>query len=74
MVAVAEGLTAGAADLALLVARKGYHGMFIEMKTAKGRQSDRQKTWQSHVEGQGYKYVICRSFDEFREAVNGYLS
>lgn len=70
----AEGMTAGVSDLILLVPSKGYHGLCIEMKTEKGRQTDSQKQWQKHVEKFGYKYVICRSFDEFRTETLEYLT
>lgn len=68
-----EGVVAGVADLLLFVARGGYHGLHIEMKTEKGRQSDAQKAWQSLVEAQGYKYIICRSVEEFVKEVGNYM-
>lgn len=72
-----EGVTAGVADLLLLApsASGEFHGLCIEMKTtAKGsRQSDAQKEWQQAVEKTGYKYVVCRTFEEFQEAVTSYI-
>ena len=72
-IAKMEGLVAGAADLFLFVPNATYHGMAIEMKTEKGRQQDTQKEWQAAVEAQGYKYVVCRSFEDFYHQVNNYL-
>lgn len=69
-----EGVVAGVADLLLLVPSKDYHGLCIELKTAKGRQSARQKMWQDAVEAQGYRYALVRSFDEFRALINGYIA
>lgn len=69
-----EGVVAGVADLFLAVARGGYHGLFIEMKTEKGKQSPAQIEFQKRVEAQGYKYVVCRSLDEFMMVINEYLS
>lgn len=69
----AEGVVAGVSDLILLVPRGGYHGLMIEMKTRKGRQQESQKAWQAAVEGQGYRYEVVRSLDEFRETVEDYL-
>lgn len=69
-----EGVVAGVSDLILFVPRKGYHALCIEMKTEKGRQQETQKKWQAKVEKQGYKYVVCRSIDDFMEVVNGYLN
>ena len=40
----AEGMTAGVADMILLVSRKGYGSLCIEFKTAKGRQRTYKKS------------------------------
>lgn len=68
-----EGVVAGVADLFLSVARKGHHGLYIEMKTDKGKQSVAQVEFQKRVELQGYRYVVCRSLDDFMGVVNDYL-
>lgn len=81
-----EGVLAGVADLCLDVASGGYHGMKIEMKRwvvtygdhgkerrRQSRQSPAQKAWQKAVEAQGYLYVICRDFEEFRSHIDAYL-
>jgi hypothetical protein len=70
----ALGLVAGVSDLMLLVARGPYHGLCIEMKTETGRQSDVQKEWQLKVEKQGYKYIVVRSLEQFKEEISKYLS
>lgn len=70
----AEGATAGVADL-ILFQRRGRSGaLMIEMKTPKGRQSGAQKQWQAVMEAQGYRYVVCRSIDEFIRTINGYIT
>lgn len=69
----AMGVQAGAPDLMLLVPRNGYHGLGIEMKTEKGRQSDSQKDYQKLMEEQGYKYAVCRSLEEFMDVCHDYL-
>lgn len=68
-----EGVVAGVADLQLAIQRKGYGAMFIEMKTAAGRQSSSQKEWQKAIEKAGFKYVVCRSLEEFQDAIIDYL-
>lgn len=68
-----EGVLAGVADLFLAYPSKGYHGLWIEMKTAKGRQSPEQKQFQFLMECNGYKYVVCRSFQEFKEEIEKYI-
>ena len=72
-----EGVTAGVADLLLLApdAAGTFHGLCIEMKTTEkdSRQRDTQKAWQAAVGRTGYKYVICRTFEEFQAAVTAYI-
>lgn len=70
----AEGVTSGVSDLLLLVPKREYHGLCVEVKTPVGRQSDNQKNWQRAIEAQGYKYSIVRSLDEFAELVRWYLN
>lgn len=70
----AEGVVAGVADLILLKSNRDYGALLIEMKTRKGRQRDSQKEWQNTVCADGeYKYVVCRSFDDFKREVSEYL-
>ena len=70
----AEGVVAGVADLILLKSNRDYGALLIEMKTLKGRQRDSQKAWQNIVCADGeYKYVVCRSFDDFKREVDDYL-
>lgn len=69
----AEGVTAGVADLILLVPRQGYGCLCIEMKAGRGEQSEHQKEWQKQAERHGSKYVVCRSLDEFMNQIGNYL-
>lgn len=69
----AEGVLAGAPDLFLFLPSAPYHGLCIEMKTATGRQSSAQKQFQAHMNNVGYKYVVCRSVEEFMQEVRNYL-
>ena len=71
----AEGVTAGAADLLLLVPRGGFGALGIEFKTlAKySRQSDAQTRWQQAFERVGNKYTIVRTFEEAVVIANNYL-
>lgn len=70
----AEGVVAGVSDLILLKSNRDYGALLIEMKTLKGRQRENQKQWQNIVCTDGeYKYVVCRSFDDFKREVDDYL-
>lgn len=68
-----EGARAGVADLILLIPKGGYASLCIEMKTAKGKQSDAQIVFMELARKMHNKYVICRSFDDFQKEVNEYL-
>jgi len=70
----AEGVVAGVSDLILLLPSGRYHGLCIEMKTRTGRQAESQKEWQAAIEQDGYRYIICRSLEEFMEQVTIYLN
>lgn len=68
-----EGAVKGAADLFLSVPSGDLHGLYIEMKTPKGRQSDAQKQFESEVLWGGYGYAMPRSFEEFERVIRRYL-
>lgn len=68
-----EGVRPGVGDLFLMCPGKGYHGLFIEMKTEKGTQSPEQKDFQELAMKYGYKYTVCRTLEGFMRAVNDYL-
>lgn len=67
-----EGVVAGVSDLILLA--PGRHpALCVEMKAGQGRQSPEQVDWQRRVEAVGYRYVVCRSLDDFMMAVGEHL-
>ena len=69
-----EGVVAGVADLFIVYANKfGYNGLFVEMKTDKGRQTESQKEFERYCVTHNYKYEVCRSFDEFVKVCNEYV-
>lgn len=71
----AEGVMAGVADLILLKSNRDYGALLIEMKTPTGKQSESQKKWQLALCSEDeYKYVVCRSLDDFIKEVSDYLN
>ena len=68
-----EGALSGVADLVLLVPKKGYASLCIEMKKPGGRMSDTQKAFSEAAEGFKNKYVVCYSVEDFKTAVRAYL-
>lgn len=68
------GVKPGVPDLFYPVPLNGYHGLFLEMKTAKGRLSEVQKRWCGFLEEVGYKVVVAHSWQEARDALEEYLN
>lgn len=62
----AEGVLAGVPDLQIIAPNKT---LFIEMKTPTGRQTSTQKNLQTKLTELGFKYFICRTFEEFQNIV-----
>jgi len=70
----AEGVLSGVPDLCIPIAKKGYNGLYVELKNGKvGKVSDNQQTIMSKLQSEGYQCEVCRSFDEFRSVVDGYM-
>jgi hypothetical protein len=57
----AEGQLAGVPDLFLPAARRGYHGMYIEMKAGYNRPTPSQKEMMDALAESGYYCVVCYS-------------
>lgn len=68
------GVYHGVADTLMLIPRGQYHGLAIEYKDEKGRQSEHQVVWQKLVEAQGYRYEVCRSLAQFKGIIEEYLA
>lgn len=47
-----------------LQALKAGRCVFIELKTATGRQSEAQKKLQADVESAGFEYILCREVED----------
>lgn len=67
------GLKAGVPDLCLPVARKGYHGLYIEVKAIDGRIRPSQQEWIDNLNEQGYKAVVCYGADAAIEVIADYI-
>jgi hypothetical protein len=67
-----EGAKAGIPDLFLPVKNTNYSGLYIEMKSAKGKLSEKQKEFKLFAESQGFKVVVPRSCDEALSEILNY--
>lgn len=57
----------GESDLTLFA--KGGKTYFVEIKTAKGRQSQKQKNFERIVSELGFEYIVMRSIDDAKRFV-----
>ncbi|MEC6833033.1 hypothetical protein VXS06_14795 [Photobacterium toruni] len=69
-----EGVKDGVPDMQISVPRGGYHGMYLEVKTDKGKPSSHQVERVSKLCEQGYYAVICKGFDACWSAINRYMN
>lgn len=79
----AEGVKSGVSDVCFPCSRKGYHGVYIEMKkpgddTVKpkikpGVESEEQKAFGAFLAEQGYLYRCCSNWEEARDTLMWYL-
>ena len=69
----AEGVVAGVPDLILPVAKNGYHGLFIELKTEKGKASPAQKHRIDQLNADGYLAAICFGWLDATVVLKNYL-
>ena len=72
-----QGVKSGILDLALDVARGGYHGLRIELKRPGGKCRPPSKEQASYIQfltEQGYYARISNDFEECKSIILGYLS
>jgi len=66
------GMRAGVSDLFISMARHGYHGAWIELKTKQGVVSPAQVEFLEDMRQQGYYTVICRSIEDGIKVIERY--
>jgi hypothetical protein len=68
-----EGVMRGVPDIFLAHPAQGRHGLFIEMKSEKGKVSPEQAEWLSYLNGDGYAAFTCYSWIEAAQCMADYL-
>lgn len=71
-IAKGQGMLSGVPDLFLPVPRQSFHGLYIEMKSEKGRVTENQEWFLSKTDGLGYKSVVCYSAKEAIKTIQDY--
>ena len=66
--------SSGIPDLMLAVPKGIYHGLFIEVKSAKGKPSANQIKMIGKLRDQYYYVDIINSFEQFTSLINKYLA
>jgi hypothetical protein len=75
----AEGVKSGVSDVCLPVAKRGYHGMYMEMKKpgsdgkAAGKESPQQKEFAQFITDGGYLYRCCYDWETAAKTVAWYM-
>lgn len=69
----AEGVLAGVPDIFVAEGRHDCGGLFLEFKSAKGRQSPAQKAMEVNLLRQGYSVELVRSAEEAWGELMDYL-
>jgi hypothetical protein len=68
------GMKAGYPDIFLPVARKGFYGLYIELKKEKGGVvSKEQRDWLDRLSTQNYFAVVCRGENRAIKVIEDYL-
>ncbi len=66
------GMRAGVADLLITIARHGFHGAWIELKSLDGVLSSHQKEFLDDMSKQGYFTAVCWSIEEAIKTIDWY--
>jgi len=69
-----EGVMSGVSDLFFAYPVGNHSGLWIEMKTPKGRVQPSQKEFMSRMQSVGYEAKIARSAAEGLEIIDAYIT
>ena len=68
------GVMPGVSDLFLAWPTGKYHGLFIEMKSGKGKLSESQKEFMAKMNKKDYLAQVCYSWEEAMKLITAYLN
>ena len=67
------GMQPGFPDLFIPLARKGYHGLFVEMKVGKNKPTEKQKEWIKRLSKEGYAACVRYGADAAISTIQAYV-
>lgn len=67
------GVRRGVCDLFLSIPAEGYHGMYIEIKFGKGKETAEQVKFATKVRELSYHHAVCDSVEMFIQQVSIYM-
>jgi hypothetical protein len=67
------GVKAGVSDIFIARPSRGYHGMFMEIKSEKGKVSPSQKAFLHNMKMEGYEVAVAYGADEAIAWIQAYL-
>jgi hypothetical protein len=67
------GVQAGVADILFMWPHGEYHGLWLEFKSSKGKQSEAQEAFELRCHVVNYCYKLVRSLDDAIKAFNKYI-
>ena len=68
-----QGVKSGVPDMCIPLARKGYHGLYIELKVGKNKTSINQQIWLNLLADNGYKAEVCYGAGQAIDLIEWYI-
>ena len=68
-----QGVKSGVPDLCLPVPKGKYHGLYIEMKTEKGHETNEQSWWRERLTLEGYLVLVCHGWLNAVDTIEHYM-
>jgi hypothetical protein len=68
-----EGVKSGVPDICLPIARRGFHGLYIELKYGRNKPSENQYRWIESLRAQGYCVQVCYGAQIAQAVIEDYL-
>jgi hypothetical protein len=68
-----QGVKAGLPDICLPIRRKGFIGLYIELKVGKNKTSEHQEKWIERLRKHGHRVEVCYGWEKAKDIILDYL-